>query len=429
MKLLIKVLVFAVVLLLFTSTVFGAGVALGGSGLLFQPGVVRAADQPTEFDTFWEAWNIVHRYFVDRDALDTTRLTYGAIRGMIDALGDQGHTTFLTPEEVARHQTGISGKFSGIGAQVGLEDGLPVIVAPFDGSPAEAAGVRAGDIIIEVDDVDVTSWSLGDIVERIRGEAGTEVELTVMRPGEGKSYEITIVRGEIDSPDATWAMVPGTDVALIRLSQFSADATEELTEAIREAEVAGATSLIMDVRNNPGGLLRQAISVTSQFLTDGNVLQQEDADGNREAFPVREGGIATDIPLAVLINRGSASSSEIFAGAMQDQGRAIVVGETTFGTGTVLQPFRLDDGSTLMLGTSQWLTAEGRLIRKQGIEPDIEVELPVGTRLLAPGVVEAFTVEELLESEDTQLLKALELLDALPEESAQGALHSLEEIR
>ena len=429
MKLLIKVLVFAVVLLLFTSTVFGAGVALGGSGLLFQPGVVRAADQPTEFDTFWEAWNIVHRYFVDRDALDTTRLTYGAIRGMINALGDQGHTTFLTPEEVARHQTGISGKFSGIGAQVGLEDGLPVIVAPFDGSPAEAAGVRAGDIIIEVDDVDVTSWSLGDIVERIRGEAGTEVELTVMRPGEGKSYEITIVRGEIDSPDATWAMVPGTDVALIRLSQFSADATEELTEAIREAEVAGATSLIMDVRNNPGGLLRQAISVTSQFLTDGNVLQQEDADGNREVFPVREGGIATDIPLAVLINRGSASSSEIFAGAMQDQERAIVVGETTFGTGTVLQPFRLDDGSTLMLGTSQWLTADGRLIRKQGIEPDIEVELSIGTRLLAPGVVEAFTVEELLESEDTQLLKALELLDALPEESEQGALHSLEEIR
>ena len=181
----------------------------------------------------------------------------------------------------------------------------------------------------------------------------------------------------------------------------------------------------MYVRNNPGGSLRQAISVTSQFLPDGNVLQQEDADGNREVFPVREGGIATDIPLAVLINRGSASSSEIFAGAMQDQGRAIVVGETTFGTGTVLQPFRLDDGSTLMLGTSQWLTADGRLIRKQGIEPDVEVELPIGTRLLAPGVVEAFTVEELLESEDTQLLKALELLDALPEESEQGALHSL----
>jgi len=413
-KLLIKVLVFAVVLLLFTSTVFGAGVALGGSGLLFQPGVVRAAEQPAEFDTFWDAWNIVHRYFVDRDALDATRLTYGAIRGMVQALGDEGHTIFLTPEEVARQRTGISGKFSGIGAQVGLEDGLPIIIAPLAGSPAEEAGIRAGDIIIEVDDVDVTSWPLGDIVETIRGEAGTEVELTVVRPDEGKSYEITIVRGEINSPNVTWAMVPGTDVALIRLSQFSADATDELTEAIREAEATGATRLIMDVRNNPGGLLQQAISVTSQFLTDGYVLQQEDADGNRQVFPVTEGGIATDIPMVVLINRGSASSSEIFAGAMQDHERASVVGETTFGTGTVLQPFRLDDGSTLMLGTSQWLTADGRLIRKQGIEPDVTVELPIGTRLLSPSIVEGLSVQELLESEDTQLLKALELLDTLP---------------
>lgn len=414
MKLLIKILALSVVLVLFTSTVFGAGVALGGSGLLFQPGVVRAADQPTEFDTFWDAWNIVHRYFVDRDALDATRLTYGAIRGMVAALGDEGHTTFLTPEEVARQRTGISGKFSGIGAQVGLEDGLPVIIAPFDGSPAAEAGIKAGDIIIEVDGVDVTSWPLGDIVENIRGEAGTEVKLTVVRPDEGTSYEITIVRGEINSPNATWAMLPGTDVALIRLSQFSADATEELIEAVREAEAAGATRLIMDVRNNPGGLLRQAISVTSQFLTDGNVLQQEDADGKRQVFPVREGGIATDIPMVVLINRGSASSSEIFAGAMQDHERAIVVGETTFGTGTVLQPFRLNDGSTLMLGTSQWLTADGRLIRKRGIEPDVTIELPIGTQLLSPSVVKGLSIQEFLESEDAQLLKALELLDALP---------------
>jgi carboxyl-terminal processing protease len=251
---------------------------------------------------------------------------------MVEALGDEGHTTFLTPDEVARHQTGISGKFSGIGAQIGLEDGLPVIVAPFDGSPAEEAGIRAGDIIIEVDNVDVTAWPLGDIVDNIRGQAGTQVELTVVRPDEGVSYEITIVRGEIDSPNATWALLPGTDVALIRLSQFSADATDELTAVIRDAEAGGATSLIVDVRNNPGGLLRQAVSVTSQFLTDGYVLQQEDADGNRQVFPVKAGGIAIDIPVVVLINRGSASSSEIFAGALQDHGRAVVVGETTFGT-------------------------------------------------------------------------------------------------
>jgi carboxyl-terminal processing protease len=210
-------------------------------------------------------------------------------------------------------------------------------------------------------------------------------------------------------------MLPGTPVGLIRLSQFSADATDELTTAIREAQVAGATSLIMDVRNNPGGLLQQAAQVTSQFVKGGNVLQQEDAAGKRQVFPVKRGGMATDIPMVVLVNRGSASASEIFAGAMQDHERAILVGETTFGTGTVLETFPLADGSALMLGTSQWLTADGRLIRKQGIEPDVVVEIPIGTEWLSPSVVEDLTVEELLKSEDAQVLKALELLDALPE--------------
>jgi carboxyl-terminal processing protease len=210
-------------------------------------------------------------------------------------------------------------------------------------------------------------------------------------------------------------MVPGTDVAMIRLSQFSANATEEITQAIREAKAAGAASLIVDVRNNPGGLLQQAIQVTSQFLKDGNVLQQEDAEGNREVYPVQKGGIATDIPMVVLINRGSASSSEIFAGAIQDAERGTVLGETTFGTGTVLEPFTLSDGSGLLLGTSQWLTADGRLIRKQGIEPDMPVEMPIGAEMLFPSDLRDLTVEELLESEDDQVLRALELLTALPE--------------
>jgi len=416
MKRLVKISIIVVAIFILTSTAFGAGIALGGSGLLCEPGIAQAADQPAEFGIFWQAWNTVHRYFVDQDALDTTQLTYGAIRGMITALGDEGHTVFLTPEEVARHQTDVSGVYTGIGASIGMEDGLPIIVSPFDGSPAEAAGVKAGDIIIEVDGEDVTSWPLNDIVDNIRGEAGTVVKLTVLRPDEIKSYEMTITRGEIDSPTATWVMLPGTDVALVRLSQFSADATDELTTAIREAKAAGAKSLIMDVRNNPGGLLEQAINVTSQFLKDGNVLQEEDAAGKRKVYPVQQGGIATDIPMVVLINRGSASSSEIFAGAMQDHKRATVVGETTFGTGTVLEPFPLSDGSALMLGTKQWLTADGRLIRKQGIEPDVKLELPIGTELIYPSLAEDMTVEELLNSADAQVLKALELLDALPQE-------------
>jgi carboxyl-terminal processing protease len=210
-------------------------------------------------------------------------------------------------------------------------------------------------------------------------------------------------------------MLPGTNVALVRLSQFSANATEELVRALTEARAAGATSLIVDVRNNPGGLLEQAIQVTSQFLKDGNVLQQEDAQGNRKAYPVEPGGVATDIPMVVLINRGTASSSEIFAGAIQDQQRGSLVGETTFGTGTVLEPYIFNDGSGLLLGTSQWLTANGRLIRKQGIQPDVTVELPAGADLLLPGEVEDLTVAELLESEDSQLLQALELLGATPD--------------
>ena len=403
--------IFFVVLfsILFTSAAFGAGAILGDPN-----STVQAADAPDDFGTLRQVWDIVRNKFVDRTVLETTNLEYAAIRGVIEALGDEGHTRFLTPEELVQQQTAISGRFSGIGALVGEQEGTPVIVAPFDGSPAEKAGIKAGDVIVEVDGQDVTAWSISEVVESIRGEAGTEVVLTVLRPDEGKSLQISITRSQITVPAVTWAMLPGTQVAQIRLNQFSTNAERDLIKAVREAEADGATSLILDLRNNPGGLLDQAIKVTSQFLKGGNVLQQEDAEGRREAFPVRKGGIATDIPMVVLVNQGSTSSSEIFAGAIQDHQRASIVGETTFGTGTVLQPYTLEDGSGLLLGTSQWLTANGRFIRKQGIEPDIAVELPAGARMLFPRDVEGLTRAELLASEDVQLLKALELLNASP---------------
>lgn len=414
MKKLTSILLIALSVFILTSAAFGAGVAFGRSDLFGEPGVVLAQDQPAEFAVFWQVWAIVHRNFIDRAVLDPQRLTYGAVNGLITALGDEGHTRFLTPEEASRQQTNISGKFFGIGAQVGVREGLPVIIAPIDGAPAEKAGIKAGDIIIEVDGEDVTTLSLNDVVDRIRGEKGVEVILTIFRPDSNESLEISIIRDEISLTAVNWAMVPETNVALIRLSQFSANINEELVASIEEARAAGATSLIVDVRNNPGGLLDQAVKLTSQFLADGNVLLQEDADGNREAFPVKPGGTATEIPMVVLINGGSASASEIFAGAIQDHERGPVVGETSFGTGTVLQPFQLDDGSTLLLGTSQWLTPDGRLIRKQGIEPDVIVDLPAGANLITPFELKELTVPELLASEDGQLLKALELLDALP---------------
>ena len=411
----VKIVLIALALFVLTSSAFAAGAVVGNVFPFFGPKVVQAADQPDEFEVFWEVWELAQRFFIDREALDSTRLTYGAVNGLITALGDEGHTRFLTPEEVQRQRTDISGKFFGIGARVGVEDGLPVIVAPIDGSPADAAGIKSGDIIIEVDGEDVTGYPLNEVVDRIRGERGVEVVLTVFRPDANESLEIPIIRDEIKIEAATWAMIPGTDVALIRLSQFNANLNDNVIEAVKEAEAAGATKLIVDVRNNPGGLLEQAIDVTSQFLKDGDVLLQEDAQGNRENFPVNPGGVATEIPLVVLTNRGSASSAEIFAGAVQDHDRGVVVGETTFGTGTVLRPYNLSDGSALLLGTSQWLTPEGRLIRKQGIDPDIEVEVPIGANLLSPFDIEELTVSELLKSEDAQLLKALDVLEATPE--------------
>ena len=414
MKRTTQLLIITVIVIVMSTCSFGTGLALGGSTHFLEPGILRAANEPVPFDVFWQSWNLIQSRFVDRASLDTTQLVYGAIRGMVDATGDEGHTAFLSPDQVEIQKSGIAGKFSGIGAQLGVEDSLPIIVAPFDGSPAAEAGIKAGDIIIDVDGEDVTTLPLNEIVERIRGEAGTEVVLTVLRPDDSKSLEIPIVRGEITVPAASWAMVPDTSVALIRLSQFSANAKDGIVQAINEAKAEGATSLVVDLRSNPGGLLEQAIGVTSQFLSDGNVLQQEDAEGNRKAYPVESGGVATDLPMVVLINRGTASSSEIFAGAIQDHERGLVVGETTFGTGTVLEPFPLDDGSLLMLGTSQWLTADGRLIRKHGIEPDIAIDLPIGTELVTPQTLKDRSAADLQQSEDTQFLKALELLETSP---------------
>lgn len=398
-------------LFLLTGTAFGAGFATGNTDLL-TPCVVRTTDQPAQFDTFWQAWNLIQKNFVDRTALDSGQLTYGALRGMVEALGDTGHSAFLTPEEKNARLSSISGSFTGIGAEMGVRNGLPVIVAPIDGSPAITAGIKAGDILMRVDGKDVTSLELSEIIQQIRGPAGTSVTLTILRPDENKSYDFTITRQIIDVPAGRWAMVPGTEVALIRLSEFSQNAERDIKAALQGAQAAGATSLIVDVRNDPGGLLDQAVKVTSQFLKDGNVLLEADAEDKRTAFPVQPGGMATTIPLVVLANPGTASAAEIFAGAIQDHQRGQVVGETTFGTGTVLAPFELSDGSELLLGIRQWLTPNGRLIRKQGIKPDVEITLPLGTELLSPTTIKDLTLAQIMAGPDTQMQKALELLGA-----------------
>lgn len=399
-----------IVLAFISTSAFAAGVAAERSGIV--PGAVRV--QPPElvdrFSVFWQAWGLVHDHFVARSLLDDRELTYGAVQGMVSALGDGGHTRFLPPDEATIEMGDLSGKFEGIGAQLGERNGFPVIVAPLDGSPAERAGVQAGDVIVNVDGQPVAGLTLDRIVGMIRGPKGTTVRITVLHPGESSLTELTIQRDTIPLHSVSWAMIPGTKAAHLRISQFSANAKEELLAAIKEARSAGAEGLVVDVRRNPGGQLDQAISVSSQFLTSGNVLIEQDADGNREPMSVEPGGVATDLPLVTLIDLGTASAAEIFAGAMQDHKRGPVVGETSFGTGTVLSPFALSDGSVLLLGTSQWLTPSGRQIWKQGIVPDVMVPLPAGAEPLTPAREKEMTAEQVLSSGDAQVLKAIELL-------------------
>jgi carboxyl-terminal processing protease len=388
-----------------------AGVAL--DRLLLDTGPVTASPDSNLnqlYSLLDEARQTIDQEYVDREAIDDTALTYGAIGGMVDALGDTGHSRFLSPEMLERQHTQTSGSFEGIGAYVESRNGLTIIVAPIDNSPAQAAGLQPGDAIIEVNGEDVTAMDLQDVISLILGPAGTQVTLTIMSPDTGELREVTITRARVELQNVTWATVPGTTIGHVRISSFSQNVTDDLVSALEEMQALELTGAILDLRSNPGGLLEEAIGVTSQFISEGDVLLRQNAEGEIQNVPARSGGVALDLPLVVLIDQGSASASEIVSGALQDAGRAVLVGETTFGTGTVLNEFGLSDGSALLLATEQWLTPNGRLIWHQGIEPDFLVELEPGTIPLFPTGLRELSADEVSGSEDLQLLKALELL-------------------
>lgn len=360
-----------------------------------------------------EAWELIDEHYVDRQAVESERLTYGAISGMVASLGDTGHSTFLTPEMLRRQRMEISGEFEGIGAYVDMLGGFVVIVTPMDGSPAQEAGLRPGDMVIQVDGEDMAGKTMDEVIALIMGPAGTDVTLTIFRPETQETLEFTITRARITIHNVSWKFLPGTTIAHVRIVQFSQGMTDDLKEALIDLQEQGATGIVLDLRNNPGGALNEAVSTASQFLTDGDVLLERDAQGKERPTPVERGGVATDIPMIVLINQGTASASEIVSGAIQDAGRAQLVGETTFGTGTVLNQFNLSDGSAILLATQEWLTPKGRLIWHEGIVPDKEIEMPVSASMLLPDAEEGMTAEELQASEDVQLLAALDLLQQL----------------
>jgi carboxyl-terminal processing protease len=357
-----------------------------------------------------EAWNIIEKNYVDQASVKPTQMTYGAISGMVDSLGDTGHSTFLSPEMVKEEQNFTQGQFEGVGLEIQVKEGQVVIVAPIDGSPAQKAGLHPGDIILKVDSVDVGGLSVGQVANKVLGPEGTQVTLTIRDPKTGETHDVTIQRARINLQNVTWHMLPGTTVAHLRLSGFSQGVTQDLQQALQEIQAQGGTGLILDLRNNPGGLLSEAVGVASQFLTGGNVLLVRNAKGETKPIPVETGGVAPTIPMVVLINGGTASAAEIVSGALRDAHRAELVGETTFGTGTVLNEFPLSDGSALSLAIEEWLTPNGGSIWHHGISPDIQVSLPANTTSLVPEAEQGITRTQLTASGDNQLLRALEIL-------------------
>ncbi|MCI0897835.1 MAG: S41 family peptidase [Chloroflexi bacterium] len=330
---------------------------------------------PPEFQRLSEVWELLNREQIDGENLDPLVISDGAIRGMLTALGDP-YAGFLDREQFSLENEDIRGFFGGIGAEVGIRDGVMTILAPMPDTPAEAAGVRPGDVILEVDGESIRGLSLLEVVRLIRGDKGTKVTLLLRHLSSAQPVLIEIERDIINLESVTLLMQVGR-IGHLRLSGFTGTTNDDLVKALERFERSQGVGLVLDLRNNPGGLVSSVVDVTSQFIKDGLVLYQVDAKGNRRNWGVKSGGKALDIPMVVLVNEFSASASEVFTGAIIDNGRATVVGTTTFGKGSVTNLWPLDDGSGVNFTTARWFTPNGLLIEGEGITPDVLLE-PAG---------------------------------------------------
>jgi carboxyl-terminal processing protease len=348
---------------------------------------------PASFRLLQEAWNLINQDFYGKKTLDPQVLVQGAVKGMMDALGDP-HTYFLTAQNAKIASEDLQGSFEGIGATIEKRDNQLLIVAPIEGSPAEKAGLRAGDQIAAVDNKSTVPLTTIDAVSLIRGPAGSVVRLVIVREGVPAAFTVEITRAKIDVFTVRTKDLGG-GVAYVRITSFSEPTTQELNAALLKVLANKPKGLVIDLRNNPGGYLTTSVDVASQFLKGGDVLYEENADGLRQKFPVRPGGLATDVPLVVLVNKGSASASEIVAGAIQDAGRGILIGEKTFGKGSVQTSQLLSDGSSVHITIAHWFTPKGRQIHEVGLDPDISVSI---------------TEDDIKNNKDPQLDRALEYL-------------------
>lgn len=352
---------------------FGVAWALHPPAPRVAPPATPPADLDQAFGIFWEAWKLVQQEYYGEIPSPQT-IAYGAIRGALQTLGDP-YTSFIEPKIARILQEDASGQFEGIGALVRMNrDNKLEIVRTFEGSPAQRAGLRAGDMVIKVNGQSIVGYSIYEAIALIRGPAGTSVTLTVERPGEREPFEVTVTRARITIPVVEARMLP-QGVAYIQLFDFSAQATRQLQEQLKALLAQNPRGLILDLRDNPGGFLDQAIQVADLFLDEGVVAYERTRDGEERVFRSKSGDPGEKIPVVVLVNAGSASASEIVAGALQDRGRARLVGERTFGKGSVQLSHTLSDGSELRVTIARWFTPKNRAIHGQGLNPDIEVRV------------------------------------------------------
>ena len=327
---------------------------------------------PSELEAVWEAWAILNKEHVDRNSFDSEEFEESAIKGLISSVDDQ-HTAYIDPVVLEIEQTDLSGEFEGIGAHVRIrEDGAIQIISPIEGGPAESAGIKPGDIILSVDGESLEGSSLLEAVSMIRGPRGSSVELLVKHVGQLDPVLISVVRDVIALPSVLVRSEPGDEIAHIRITEFKGDTPERLREVLIPIIEDGAEGLILDLRNNPGGYLQQVFRIADMFLGKSVILIEQRKD-EEVIWESSEGGIAVDIPLVILVNRYSASGSEILMGAFQDSGRATVIGERTFGKGTVNMFKKLSNGGGLYMSIGRWYTPDRRIIEGEGLEPDIEV--------------------------------------------------------
>ncbi|MFH0979447.1 MAG: S41 family peptidase [Candidatus Roizmanbacteria bacterium] len=380
--------------------VFGSGYKLGQYKALsnFQSSNTSNQLPVTNFDLFWNVWTELEKKYVDKKKLDPKKMFYGAIKGMVAALEDP-YTFFLTPEENRQSKDDLSGKFEGVGAQLGLKESRVVVIAPLKQSPAEKAGVRAGDFINEVDGQKTVGWTLPQAVSKIRGPKGSKVKLTLERLG--KELQVTITREQIIV--ASVELSYEKNLAILKLNQFGENTNEEWDKAVLEIknkwlkkEIKG---MVLDLRDNPGGYLESSVYLASEFLPRGKlVIKQESTVNSSRDYLVERDGQLLDIPLSILINKGSASASEILSGSLRDHKRAKLIGEKSFGKGSVQEALDLKEGAGLHVTVAKWILPNGDWINSKGIEPEIKV-----TQEIEEG-------NTLTRETDKQLEKAIEVL-------------------